>query len=47
MGHAEALEQALADGGPFEAVFIVSPTYYGMAADSPAAPRWRIAPVCR
>ena len=29
----EALEQALADGGPFEAVFIVSPTYYGMAAD--------------
>jgi arginine decarboxylase len=30
---AEALEQALAQGGPFEAVFIVSPTYYGMAAD--------------
>ncbi len=29
----QALEQALADGGPFEAVFIVSPTYYGMAAD--------------
>ena len=29
----EALERALADGGPFDAVFIVSPTYYGMAAD--------------
>ncbi|HEX3805089.1 MAG TPA: aminotransferase class I/II-fold pyridoxal phosphate-dependent enzyme [Solirubrobacteraceae bacterium] len=29
----EALEEELARGGPFEAVFIVSPTYYGMAAD--------------
>jgi arginine decarboxylase len=29
----DALERALAHGGPYEAVFIVSPTYYGMAAD--------------
>ena len=29
----QALEAALADGGPYEAAFIVSPTYYGMAAD--------------
>ncbi len=28
-----ALEHALASGGPYAAVFIVSPTYYGMAAD--------------
>ena len=28
-----ALERALAAGGSIEAVFIVSPTYYGMAAD--------------
>ncbi len=29
----EALERALATGGPYAAAFIVSPTYYGMAAD--------------
>ena len=29
----EALEAALAQGGPYAAAFIVSPTYYGMAAD--------------
>jgi lysine decarboxylase len=29
----EALEQALSNGGPYAAAFIVSPTYYGMAAD--------------
>ncbi|HWD70373.1 MAG TPA: amino acid decarboxylase [Solirubrobacteraceae bacterium] len=29
----EALEQALSQGGPYAATFIVSPTYYGMAAD--------------
>jgi lysine decarboxylase len=29
----EALERALAHGGPYAAAFIVSPTYYGMAAD--------------
>ncbi|MDE3131145.1 MAG: DegT/DnrJ/EryC1/StrS family aminotransferase, partial [Acidobacteriota bacterium] len=29
----EALESALSEGGPFAAAFIVSPTYYGMAAD--------------
>jgi lysine decarboxylase len=29
----EALEAALAHGGPYAAAFIVSPTYYGMAAD--------------
>ncbi|MCL2418368.1 MAG: aminotransferase class I/II-fold pyridoxal phosphate-dependent enzyme [Conexibacteraceae bacterium] len=29
----EALERALAAGGPCAAAFIVSPTYYGMAAD--------------
>lgn len=29
----QALERALADGGPYAAAFIVSPTYYGMAAD--------------
>ncbi|HET9094326.1 MAG TPA: DegT/DnrJ/EryC1/StrS family aminotransferase [Solirubrobacteraceae bacterium] len=29
----EALERALATGGPYAAAFIVSPTYYGMSAD--------------
>ncbi len=29
----EALELALAQGGPYSAAFMVSPTYYGMAAD--------------
>jgi len=29
----EALERALSQGGPYAAAFIVSPTYYGMAAD--------------
>ena len=29
----EALEAALGDGAPYAAAFIVSPTYYGMAAD--------------
>ncbi|MDE3133321.1 MAG: DegT/DnrJ/EryC1/StrS family aminotransferase, partial [Acidobacteriota bacterium] len=29
----QALAAALSDGGPFAAAFIVSPTYYGMAAD--------------
>ncbi len=29
----EALERVLSSGGSIEAVFIVSPTYYGMAAD--------------
>jgi arginine decarboxylase len=29
----EALERALSRGGPYAAAFIVSPTYYGMAAD--------------
>ncbi len=29
----EALAAALAEGGPYAAAFIVSPTYYGMAAD--------------
>ncbi len=29
----EALDRVLSDGAPIEAVFIVSPTYYGMASD--------------
>jgi lysine decarboxylase len=30
---AQTLESALSHGGPYSAAFIVSPTYYGMAAD--------------